>query len=319
LAFAGLSTLEATPSGSSGSRIKLRYDLWLACGFAIAACVLLRPDGGLLLGAILVYLFWVFARRLPHARPATPVLKAGLFLAIVALVPLAPWTLRNLHTLHTFQPLAPRYANEEDSVVPKGFNRWTKTWMADYVSNEDIYWMVPGSPIDSDKLPSRAFDSPAQQDQTEQLLAEYNQQLRMTPDLDAGFDALAEQRIHAAPLRYYVRLPLLRIADMWLRPRTELLPSDSRWWEFDDTTRWSILAVLIGAINLLYIGAAGLGLVRGYFAPCLGLLLTFALSRSIFLGTMENPEPRYTLECYPVVIVLASALFQNRGDARRKI
>jgi hypothetical protein len=37
--------------------------------------------------------------------------------------------------------------------------------------------------------------------------------------------------------------------------------------------------------------------------------LTFVMLRSLFLGTLENPEPRYTLECYPVVILLAGALF----------
>jgi hypothetical protein len=38
------------------------------------------------------------------------------------------------------------------------------------------------------------------------------------------------------------------------------------------------------------------------------LLILFLLLRSAFLGTLENPEPRYTLECYPAIIVLASAL-----------
>jgi hypothetical protein len=33
----------------------------------------------------------------------------------------------------------------------------------------------------------------------------------------------------------------------------------------------------------------------------------FVVLRSLFLGTLENPEPRYTLECYPVVFVLAAA------------
>jgi hypothetical protein len=41
-----------------------------------------------------------------------------------------------------------------------------------------------------------------------------------------------------------------------------------------------------------------------------GLLLAFVALRSAFLGTIENPEPRHTLECYPVVILLASALFR---------
>jgi hypothetical protein len=35
--------------------------------------------------------------------------------------------------------------------------------------------------------------------------------------------------------------------------------------------------------------------------------------RSLFLGTLENPEPRYTLECYPVLIVLAAALFRGKA------
>jgi hypothetical protein len=36
------------------------------------------------------------------------------------------------------------------------------------------------------------------------------------------------------------------------------------------------------------------------------LLIGFVLLRSAFLLTLENPEPRYTLECYPVVIVCAA-------------
>jgi hypothetical protein len=67
----------------------------------------------------------------------------------------------------------------------------------------------------------------------------------------------------------------------------------------------------LGIINLVYVGAAFAGLARGRFAPHLGLLLTFVVLRSAFLGTLENPEPRYTLECYPVLIVLAAALFHK--------
>ena len=42
-----------------------------------------------------------------------------------------------------------------------GFNHWTKTWIADYASVEEIYWAVPGSELDAGKLPSRAFDDSA--------------------------------------------------------------------------------------------------------------------------------------------------------------
>jgi hypothetical protein len=32
----------------------------------------------------------------------------------------------------------------------------------------------------------------------------------------------------------------------------------------------------------------------------------------LFLGTLENPEPRYTLECYPAVIVMAAAFLIDK-------
>jgi hypothetical protein len=97
---------------------------------------------------------------------------------------------------------------------------------------------------------------------------------------------------------------------MWLRPRTELLPADVRWWEFNDDVRWSVLAVGFGIINLLYVLAATAGLCRYQRIQCFGLLLCFVILRSVFLGTLENPEPRYTLECYPAIIIFASNLWR---------
>ena len=288
---------------------------WLGCGLAVGAAMLLRPDGGLVLVAIVGYLVMLSLMQMPRAgAPAPHLLRASLILVVVSLGSLVPWTVRNLHTFHEFQPLAPRYANQENAFVPMGFNRWVRTWIVDYASVEDIYWAVPGNTVEAEKLPSRAFDSPGQREQTMQLLDDYNDARHVTPDFDARFAALAAERVHHSPLRYYVALPLLRIADMWLRPRTETLPSDTRWWEFDDDPEWLALAVSLGIVNLAYVGAAFAGLARGRFAPHLGLLLTFVILRSAFLGTLENPEPRYTLECYPVLIVCVAALFQRNVE-----
>jgi hypothetical protein len=237
---------------------------------------------------------------------------AGLLVGTGALAPLIPWTLRNLHTFHRFEPLAPRYANDSDETPMPGFNRWVKTWMGEYVSVEEIYWNVPGSAIDIGRLPSRAFDSAEQRAQTTELFAEYNRATDITPELDARFAGLASERIHAAPFRYYLWLPALRITDMWMRPRTELFPSDPRWWEFNDDRLWLAVSLAFGAINLLYVAMAAAGLVRGRAVLGVGLFVLFVAIRSAFLGTLENPEPRYTLECYPTVILLASALFSNQ-------
>jgi hypothetical protein len=142
-------------------------------------------------------------------------------------------------------------------------------------------------------------------------LADYNRDHEITPDLDARFAALAATRIRLAPVRYYLKLPAARIADMWLRPRTELLASDPRWWEFSDDSKWLAASLGFGIINLLYVGMAALGLVRARETFGMGLFILFLVLRSVFLGSLENPEPRYTLECYPVVILLASGLFTS--------
>jgi hypothetical protein len=165
-------------------------------------------------------------------------------------------------------------------------------------------------------MPDRAFDSRPQREQTAALFTDYNQSHdqshEMTAELDARFAALAAERVHAAPLRYYIWLPALRIADMWLRPRTELFPSDPRWWEFNDDRRWLAVSLGFGLINLLYVALAAAGALRGREFFGIGLLVLFLLLRSTFLGTLENPEPRYTLECFPVMILLGSALFFQR-------
>ncbi len=76
-----------------------------------------------------------------------------------------------------------------------GFNRWVKTWIADYSSVEEVYWVVPGNTVDPEKLPSRAFDSPDQREQTTQLLEDYNDAQHVTPELDSRFAVLAAERV----------------------------------------------------------------------------------------------------------------------------
>lgn len=312
LAFSGLKIGEAKPSA------RLSVKKFLGSGLAIGAATLLRPDGAMLIAVVGGYLLWLLFRSWRSARFAAvfglaprDLILAGVLLALGAITPLIPWTVRNLHTLHRFQPLAPRYANDADEPVMTGFNRWTKTWIADYVSVEEIYWNVPGADIDVNRLPRHAFDSAAQYDLTRELFADYNRSHDLPPELDDRFAALAAERIHAAPLRYYVGLPCLRIADMWLRPRTELFNADPRWWELNDERRWLALSVALGVINLFYVGMAGARLVRAREFFGIGLLVLFLLLRSLFLGSLENPEPRYTLEMYPVVIVLASSIFHR--------
>ncbi|HWX53789.1 MAG TPA: glycosyltransferase family 39 protein [Verrucomicrobiae bacterium] len=276
--------------------------LWLVAGAWTGAGVMMRPDGGFVLIALAMALLVLLFRSARKQR----VLLAGTLFALISLAPLVPWTIRNWRQFHVFQPVPTAAATDPGEFVPHGFGRWARTWMVDFVSVEEFGWPVPGDPVDFHLLPQRAFDSRREYETTEKLIAEYNARLTLDADLDAKFGDLARERIIHNPFRYYVWLPFLRISDMWLRPRTELLPIESRWWEFSDHPEESTFALAWAALNLFYLIAA----FRGWLKLRLGTvgvaLIGYMLIRSAYLGNV-GPEPRYVLECFPIVIVLAGA------------
>ncbi len=292
----------------------ISWKAWIGCGVAVSAGIQLRPDGGILLAAIGLFLLWRLWER-PAQR--AQLFWVGVLVLVISVAPLVPWTLRNWREFHKFEPLAPRYASDPDEFVPTGFDRWVRTWMADYVSTEEIYWQIPGSEVDPSLLPSRAADNQQEEEQTQAIFDEYAKSHFVGPELNERFAELAQQRISRRPMRYYVTLPVLRIADMWLRPRTEMLPLNSRWWEYEDDTQDCVLASLWGLLNLLFLAAAVMGLVRGPRPEYLALMLLFVVLRSAFLGSIENPEPRYTLECYPIVLLLGGAWISGWKRWRR--
>ena len=281
-----------------------RWMAWTGCGLFTAFGTILRPDGGMVLVAIGLFLI-VRLVRFSGERRQTFI--AGVVVLVLALSPLIPWTIRNWRTFHHFEPLAPRYASDLDEFTPLGYNHWVRTWMAEYVSVEDIYWQMPGADVDVNLLPKRAYDNPQEEAKVRELFAQYETRTAIWPELDAQFEKLAQERVARHPLRYYIQLPLMRIADMWLRPRTETLPLDSRWWQDYTDDFWnSAKAAALGLINLLYVVLAISGCLLRPRPRYLFVVVAYLLLRTAFLGTLENPETRYTLECYPLIIALAS-------------
>jgi 4-amino-4-deoxy-L-arabinose transferase-like glycosyltransferase len=292
--------------------------LWVTSA-AMAYAVLLRPEQGLLAAAVVPAMLWATLRSPSHSsstrssllRSLRPVVLA----AVCVVLPLAPWAVRNWRTFHVFQPLAPRYATDPGETVPLGFQRWFRTWAIDFASTEDVYWNYNGASIDIADLPSRAFDSNDQYGRTEALLREYNETDNATPSLDKRFDAIAQDRIHADPLRYYVALPIARLLNMGFRPRTEMFPIELEWWKWHDHPKQTAFAAVYAALNLAYFVLAGIGLWRwrryGWGpSPLLAWsMIGFFVLRCALLLTLDNSEPRYTLELYPVILVWASAVF----------
>jgi hypothetical protein len=285
----------------------------ILAGCASGLAMLLRPDGALLsvaLGAGL--LFYIFRDR--AAQGMGLALRRSLtttsIYCLVALAPIAVWTLRNWVTFRVFQPLAPRYLGDPGDRANVGVYRWIRTWAVEYVSTSDVFWQVGAGPIDPDDLPARAIDSPAERTQTLALLDEYNHTISVSADLDHRFGALAAERIHAHPLRYYLWLPVMRIADMFLRPRTDEFKLEVYWWHWSEYPAQTTCAILAGLGNLFYVASAAWAFLRRR-VPWPWMLGGYIILRCLLLGTMENSEPRYSLECFPIFIVAAAAVLSG--------
>jgi len=242
--------------------------------------------------------------RSKHPPPGAGIGRMAVVCALLALAPFAAWTWRNWRVFHVFQPLAPRSAADPGEETYPGWQLWVKTWSLDFISTYQVYWNVPDGKFEIGDLPSRAFDSPAQYAETAALAAAYAQNdNQLTQAMDAAFAKLARQRISIHPWRYYLWLPLGRLADMWVRPRVEDLNIDLDWWvyshhHFDTEFSWAY-----GGLNAFYLLLALAGLcLRPRFWQALA---AYMLLRSALLLTVGAPETRYTIECFPMIFALA--------------
>jgi 4-amino-4-deoxy-L-arabinose transferase-like glycosyltransferase len=278
---------------------------WLLVGILAGFGALVRPETPLLLGAAGLVLLAKW-RRPQNWRN---LLQAGLLMAVGLAIPLAPWAARNWRTLHEVQFLAPRYSQLPGEVVPRGFTAWTNTWLW---RMKDVYlvtWNLNSTAISIDDIPSTAFDSPSERSQVAALLDEHN-------------DTLTETA--RDPLRTYIKVPALRSLALWFTPRTELLPLSGHLWpifqEWDQDTLDFLMTLALTALGALYLLLACVGAAKSWRRPGFAFVLTFLVLRTAFFAEfVETPEPRYVLECFPVVIALAALAFERRINGRRPV
>ena len=289
-------------------------------GCVLSAAVLLRPDEGILAAVVVAVMLWVGLRRRDGGvgRRVAPAVVS----ALLVVLPLGLWTARNWRVFHVVQPLAPRYANDPGEDVPFGFQRWFRTWAVDYKASADIYWNYDDTRMRVEDLPARAFDNAEQREETRDLFERYNKVVSATAEFDAAFAQIAAERVAEHPLRYYVLLPVAREADMWLRPRLELTRMPVDWWAVRAHPWKSAEEMAYALVNAAYLALAVVGLVlwrrRGWGGrrAVAYTMLGFVALRCVLLLTLDNSEPRYTLECFPVVMLLGSfALARFRSEA----
>src|SRR5262249_51633182 len=133
----------------------------------------------------------------------------------------------------------------------------------------------------------------------------------LTAEEDAQFAQIARARTARDPLRTYLWVPLQRAVTLWFTPRVEQLPISGsvfplaeKW----DTDREDMsLTIVLFAINIIYVvlalwGAIGLWVSAPETRAAVAMLASLVLVRTAFLTTIETPEPRYGLVCFPAVI-----------------
>jgi 4-amino-4-deoxy-L-arabinose transferase-like glycosyltransferase len=289
-------------------------------GLLVGIGTLFRPEAPLLLVACWVVLGFVLISQHETGRW----LRTVMGMALACAIPLTPWAIRNAVTLHELQFLAPKNSNLPGELVPYGFMSWEKTWLYRF---RDVYlvpWKLNDEPIDVANMPSQAFDTPEEKDRVAAILEPYNKDLTLTPEEDAAFGQLARERTARHPLRTYVWLPSARAITMWFTPRIELIPISGT--VFPLRQAWNDdridLSVTVGLflLNIVCVALAIWGALRLWrrstaVRPAVALLVVFVLLRTAFLTTLETPEPRYVLVCFPALIALAAHVFAGNSSS----
>jgi hypothetical protein len=300
--------------------------------FLTGLATLVRPEMPLLLAVAAI----VYAVRSLRALPLKKTIILAAAMSGAFFIPILPWAARNFVTMKKVEFIAPRYVNLPGEYAPVGFYEWTQTWLERY---RDVYFTVwkigeTDQPLIVDELPSTAFDSPEEKTRVADLFAEYNDNpdLDITPEVDARFAEIARERTHRHPLRTYLQVPFQRALTIWFTPRTEVLPIDGKFWPVREQWQDSHADVLVtgsfGFLGYLYVALAAGGLwiawnarsvngVTGFaFGPNLwgiALLMTYFFLRTAFLTTVEAPEPRYVVSCYPGILAFVSLLVIQNG------
>jgi hypothetical protein len=288
---------------------------WFLAGIVGGFGTLVRPETPLLLaaaGLVLAARWW----RPVDWRKLT---RAGLLLAVGLVLPMLPWAARNWRSLHEIQFLAPRYTELPGERAPLGFNAWTSTWLWRYADVYVTLWNLDEDAISIGQIRPQAFDSPQERARIASLLDAYNRDGMLSPEEDRGFGAIAQERTTRDPLRTYLQIPALRSMGMWFTPRVELLPYSGHVWplerEWEDDREDFVVTSGLFFINCIYIALALGGAWVARRRTGWAILVTFLCIRTLFFANyIEAPEPRYMVECYPVVIAFAAQVFRGRAQ-----
>jgi 4-amino-4-deoxy-L-arabinose transferase-like glycosyltransferase len=172
-------------------------------------------------------------------------------------------------------------------------------------------------------------DEPEEEPEPEEQPAQPEEEnVEMTPEIDAGFAQIGQERIAHSRLRYYVVLPVKRAITLWFDTHSQYYPFNGELLPLEDLDydiHQQYWLPLFAGLTWIY---TLLGLIGGWFLwrsrddnarrwLLLAALMIFL--RLGFFATLENPEPRYTVEIFPFLIIVAGMAVERVGDRIYKI
>jgi hypothetical protein len=163
-------------------------------------------------------------------------------------------------------------------------------------------------------IPGEQSDEGDQPEDTAESETTLDQSVEMTPVIDAEFARIASERISRHPLRYFILLPVKRGLSLWLDTHSQYYPFEGELLPLEDLdydTHQQFWLPLFASLTVLYtlVGiAGGFILWRHRRDPMAGtgllLAATMIFFRLAFFSSLENPEPRYVVEIFPLLSIL---------------
>ena len=145
--------------------------------------------------------------------------------------------------------------------------------------------------------------------------------VKMTPDIDAQFEQIADERIDHSPVRYYLFVPVRRAAALWFDSHSLYYPfggqmspvSDLDYDEYQQywlpaftLLTWFYTLLAIGGAFVLWRNRTNKNMLRWLI-----LISLVTLPRIAFFASIENPEPRYVVELFVFAAILGGFFLGN--------
>ena len=199
----------------------------------------------------------------------------------------------------------------------------------DQDSDSEAQPSAAASPTPTPKAGEEEADeeNESENDQGDNAAKQDHPQVEMTPEIDAAFGQLARERIARHPFRFYVWLPLKRARTLWFDTHSQYWPFEGTLFPLDDLDHsihqhiWlPLFAGLTAVYTVLGLLGAWFLFESGKFAARRWLLLVVLAMglRLALFSWIENPEPRYVVEFFPLLSVLGGIAIAMLPTVRRK-